>query len=134
MPKTLLSVTRSRVQQTKPLEASDGGRLDPSGAHGKQPLIRTWRPWERSTGPRTAEGKTCTAQDGLKMGWNIPCACVGEPLPLHGGFLSYSHAASVLILMTDCRCDKGDVGKLPAQSQETCYDPLNHHRRRDFLR
>ena len=27
-------------------------------------LIRTWRPWERSTGPRTAEGKARVAQNG----------------------------------------------------------------------
>ena len=26
-------------------------------------LIRTWRPWERSTGPRTAEGKAKSAKN-----------------------------------------------------------------------
>jgi len=31
---------------------------------------------------------------------------------------SYSHAASVLIVVAGCRWDKGDVGKWPAQFQE----------------
>ena len=35
-------------------------------------LIRTWRPWEKSTGPRTAEGKRHTARNGDKGGaWKI---------------------------------------------------------------
>lgn len=35
-------------------------------------LIRTWRPWEQSTGPRTAEGKARTARNGDKGGrWRI---------------------------------------------------------------
>ena len=35
-------------------------------------LIRTWRPWERSTGPRTPEGKVRTARNGFKGGgWQI---------------------------------------------------------------
>jgi hypothetical protein len=28
--------------------------------------IRRWRPWERSTGPRTAEGKAVAAANGAK--------------------------------------------------------------------
>lgn len=31
-------------------------------------LIRTWRPWEQSTGPRTVEGKARTAHNGDKGG------------------------------------------------------------------
>lgn len=31
-------------------------------------LIRSWRPWERSTGPRSAEGKTRTAHNADKGG------------------------------------------------------------------
>lgn len=31
-------------------------------------LIRTWRPWEKSTGPRTDEGKARTARNGDKGG------------------------------------------------------------------
>jgi hypothetical protein len=27
-------------------------------------LIRTWRPWEKSTGPRTAQGKATAARNG----------------------------------------------------------------------
>ena len=29
-------------------------------------LIRNWRPWERSTGPRTAEGKLRTSRNADK--------------------------------------------------------------------
>jgi hypothetical protein len=29
-------------------------------------LIRTWRPWEWSTGPRTPEGKDRTSRNGFK--------------------------------------------------------------------
>lgn len=31
-------------------------------------LIRKWKPWKRSTGPRTAEGKARTARNGDKGG------------------------------------------------------------------
>lgn len=31
-------------------------------------LIRTWKPWARSTGPRTDEGKARTARNGFKGG------------------------------------------------------------------
>jgi len=31
-------------------------------------LIRTWKPWEKSTGPRSAEGKQRTARNGFKGG------------------------------------------------------------------
>jgi hypothetical protein len=35
-------------------------------------LIHTWKPWERSTGPRSAEGKARTARNGFKGGrWRI---------------------------------------------------------------
>ena len=35
-------------------------------------LIRTWRPWERSTGPHTDAGKVRTARNGDKGGlWRI---------------------------------------------------------------
>ena len=32
-------------------------------------LIRQWRPWEKSTGPKTAEGKTVVSQNAYKGGW-----------------------------------------------------------------
>ena len=31
-------------------------------------LIRTWKPWQQSTGPRTAEGKARAAARGDKSG------------------------------------------------------------------
>jgi len=31
-------------------------------------LIRTWRPWERSTGPKSAEGKRRSAKNAAKHG------------------------------------------------------------------
>lgn len=31
-------------------------------------LIREWRPWEKSTGPRTAEGKARAARNPFKGG------------------------------------------------------------------
>jgi len=31
-------------------------------------MIRNWRPWEKSTGPRTDEGKARTARNGFKGG------------------------------------------------------------------
>ena len=31
-------------------------------------LIRTWRPWEKSTGPRSVEGKARTSRNGFKGG------------------------------------------------------------------
>ena len=31
-------------------------------------LIRAWKPWEQSTGPRTVEGKARTARNGFKGG------------------------------------------------------------------
>lgn len=30
--------------------------------------IRRWKPWERSTGPRSAEGKAIVSMNGLKHG------------------------------------------------------------------
>ena len=29
-------------------------------------LIKTWRPWEKSTGPRSEAGKSVSSQNGLK--------------------------------------------------------------------
>jgi len=31
-------------------------------------LIRTWKPWEHATGPRSDEGKARTARNGFKGG------------------------------------------------------------------
>lgn len=32
-------------------------------------LIRKWKPWEKSTGPKTVEGKARAAKRGYKGGW-----------------------------------------------------------------
>jgi hypothetical protein len=37
-----------------------------SGATGKAALIRTWKPWERSTGARTAAGKARSSRNADK--------------------------------------------------------------------
>jgi hypothetical protein len=35
-------------------------------------LIRTWRPWERSTGPKTPQGKDKASQNAYKDGsWRL---------------------------------------------------------------
>ena len=31
-------------------------------------LIRSWRPWERSTGPKTTEGKAASLRNAFKGG------------------------------------------------------------------
>lgn len=42
-------------------------------------LIRTWRPWELSTGPRTDEGKARAARNGDKGGvWRIEREAICE--------------------------------------------------------
>lgn len=32
-------------------------------------LIRNWKPWEQSTGPRTEEGKACSSNNALVHGF-----------------------------------------------------------------
>ena len=32
-------------------------------------LIRRWKPWEKSTGPKSTEGKVRSAQNAYKGGW-----------------------------------------------------------------
>ena len=34
-------------------------------------LIRTWKPWEQSTGPRSDEGKARTARNSFKGGHRL---------------------------------------------------------------
>ena len=42
--------------------------------------IRNWRPWERSTGPRTLEGKACTSRNGFKGGQREQLRALGREL------------------------------------------------------
>ena len=32
-------------------------------------LVRKWKPWEHSTGPKSAEGKAVASRNGYKGGW-----------------------------------------------------------------
>ncbi len=32
-------------------------------------LIRRWKPWEKSTGPKSAEGKAKVSQNAFRGGW-----------------------------------------------------------------
>lgn len=43
-------------------------RWTPEARAKQREAIRQWRPWEKSTGPRTFEGKHVTALNGLKHG------------------------------------------------------------------
>lgn len=36
-------------------------------------LIHQWRPWERSTGPRTPEGKARSARNSYRGGQRVKC-------------------------------------------------------------
>ena len=45
--------------------------------------IRAWRPWERSTGPRTAPGKAASAQNALKHGLSQDLAELAKLLREH---------------------------------------------------
>ena len=36
--------------------------------HRQAELIRSWRPWERSTGPKTDQGKDASSQNALRHG------------------------------------------------------------------
>ena len=52
------------ILRTAETEADQGDRNATADAE----LIRQWKPWERATGPRTAEGKARVAQNGYKGG------------------------------------------------------------------
>lgn len=46
--------------------------------------IKTWRPWERSTGPKTSEGKSIAANNAWKGGIRSILREVGASLNRHG--------------------------------------------------
>jgi|SoiMetStandDraft_5_1073268.scaffolds.fasta_scaffold334589_1 hypothetical protein len=43
-------------------------------------LIRGWRPWERSTGPKTPEGKVKVSQNGYKGATRVVLRAVRKAL------------------------------------------------------
>lgn len=45
--------------------------------------IQTWRPWEWSTGPRTAQGKATSVQNALKHGLSKELAELAKLLREH---------------------------------------------------
>jgi hypothetical protein len=45
-------------------------------------LIRSWKPWERSTGPRTAEGKGLVARNAWKGGYRAMFGELGQALTM----------------------------------------------------
>lgn len=50
-------------------------------------LIRNWRPWERSTGPKSDEGKARSAMRGFKGGWRQELRDLALLLREHGEVL-----------------------------------------------
>jgi hypothetical protein len=53
------------------MEVSMANGWTPERRTRQAALIRTWRPWEHSTGPVTAEGKARTARNGDKGGHRV---------------------------------------------------------------
>jgi len=45
-----------------------GNGWSPERRARQSELIRTWRPWEKSTGPRSDEGKATAARNGDRGG------------------------------------------------------------------
>lgn len=43
-------------------------RWTPEARQRQSELIRNWKPWERSTGPKSPEGKAAVSQNGYKGG------------------------------------------------------------------
>ena len=56
------------TEQTRLLEGSMANGWTPERQARQAALIHTWRPWEKSTGPRRDEGKARTARNGFKGG------------------------------------------------------------------
>lgn len=40
--------------------------------------IRRWKPWEKSTGPRTAEGKAKASRNAFKGAWRPRLRAIGR--------------------------------------------------------
>lgn len=43
-------------------------------------LIQRWKPWQRSTGPKTTQGKKLAAKRGCKGGTRLEMRAVGRAL------------------------------------------------------
>ncbi len=64
--------------------------------------IRRWRPWERSTGPKTAEGKAKVSRNGYKGGWRellpagaIPSVASAGKGPSAGGRVTQERVCDI---------------------------------------
>ncbi|MEZ5585210.1 MAG: hypothetical protein R3F37_22880 [Candidatus Competibacteraceae bacterium] len=51
------------------METLPGERLDPERRQRQAALVRTWKPWIRSTGPKSETGKAKVARNAFKGGW-----------------------------------------------------------------
>ncbi len=52
-------------------------------------LIRTWRPWAQSTGPRTAEGKAQAAANARAFhGWTPELQAIRDEVRAHGRYVA----------------------------------------------
>ena len=50
-------------------------------------LIRQWRPWEKSTGPRTPQGKSRTACNAYKGGTRVMLRRLAKALRQHDDWI-----------------------------------------------
>lgn len=57
-----------KIRQTKYWSNMMANGWTPERRKRQAQLIRTWKPWERSTGPKTPEGKQRSARRGFKGG------------------------------------------------------------------
>ena len=60
-------------------------------------LIHTWRPWERSTGPRTVMGKARVARNAFKGDWRGQLRELRELLSEHSLTLREVEGAAAAI-------------------------------------
>ncbi|MBK7416061.1 MAG: hypothetical protein IPJ38_14055 [Dechloromonas sp.] len=51
--------------------SGDGNELltDTRASQAKAGLIRRWKPWEKSTGPKSTNGKATVSQNAFKGAW-----------------------------------------------------------------
>ena len=56
----------NEAQQSKQLEVGMANGWTSERRARQAALIRTWKPWQRATGPRTPEGKATTSRNADK--------------------------------------------------------------------